>query len=234
MQSDKSRIFTVLLILCTIISLCFYSCAPDSSDQSDLNIAEQNAVSASDTTNAQREDMIVAGGCFWCVEADMEKAPGVIEVISGYSGGQIKNPDYDNYAEGGHREVARVIYNPEQVSYKGLLYYFIKHIDPTDAEGSFTDRGKQYSPAIYYETEEEKKDAREVLADIAQRNVFEEELKVPVLPEEPFWMASEYHQDYYKDDTVQYTIYRKFSGRSSFIEEHWGEQADVIPDSLKQ
>lgn len=231
MASNKSQTIIVILIVLITAAFGIYILASNLSERT--TITEKKQAEAAEADTSQREDLIVAGGCFWCVEADMEKAPGVIEVISGYSGGETTNPDYDNYAEGGHREVARVIYNPEKVTYKGLLYYFIKHIDPTDAQGSFTDRGEQYSPAIYYKTEEERKEAEEVLANIASRDVFEEELKVPVLLRQTFWRASEHHQDYYFDNTFQYKIYRTFSGRSGFIQEHWGDQADVIPDSLK-
>jgi peptide methionine sulfoxide reductase msrA/msrB len=180
-------------------------------------------------TSTQQKDMIVAGGCFWCVEADMQKAPGVQRVISGYSGGDLKQPTYETYAKGGHREVVRVLYNPNQVTYRQLLYYFLKHIDPTDEKGSFVDRGVQYSPAIYFENQEQKKIAESVLADIAKRDVFDEKLQVPVLRQNRFWKAEEYHQDYYKKNPVRYKIYRKYSGRDSFIKTHWGEDADDIP-----
>ena len=175
------------------------------------------------------ESTILAGGCFWCVEADLEKLDGVAEAISGYSGGESKNPTYENYAEGGHREVVKVKYNPNQITYKQLLHYFFKHIDPTDGQGSFGDRGKQYSPAIYYETEQEKESAKQVLKEIEQSSVLKEKLQVPVLEKQKFWPAEEYHQDYYQKNSIRYKVYRKASGRDSFIKKHWGQSADKLP-----
>jgi peptide methionine sulfoxide reductase msrA/msrB len=175
------------------------------------------------------EDTIVAGGCFWCVEADMEKAPGVISVVSGYSGGNTANPTYDNYVKGGHREVVKVTYDPTEITYRQLLHYFLKHIDPTDGEGSFVDRGEQYSPAIYYETDNQKQTAQNALATIAREGDFDEKLQVPVLERQKFWRAEEYHQDYYQKNPVQYQTYRRYSGRDGFIKDVWGDAADDIP-----
>lgn len=186
------------------------------------------------STNTPTEDMVVAGGCFWCVEADMEKAPGVISVVSGYSGGDGENPTYDDYYHKGHREVVKVTYNPKEVSYRQLLYYFIKHIDPTDGEGSFVDRGKQYSPAIYYENEQQKQTARSVLDDIASRGVFSETLQVPVIERSQFWRAEEYHQNFYKKSPLRYRPYRAYSGRDGFIEKHWGDDADQLPERINE
>lgn len=185
----------------------------------------------SDIGDRETKDLVVAGGCFWCVEADMEKAPGVLEVISGYSGGDGEDPAYGDYAEKGHREVVRVVYDPSSINYESLLYYFIKHIDPTDGEGSFADRGVQYSPAIYYENEEQKQTAERVLSDIESQDVFEKDLEVPVLERKDFWPAEEYHQDFYKKSPVRYKPYRLYSGRDGFIKKHWGDQADVIPET---
>lgn len=178
------------------------------------------------------QTMIVAGGCFWCVEADMEKAPGVIAALSGYSGGETANPTYENYADGGHREVVQVIYDANTITRKGLLYYFIKHIDPTDGSGSFVDRGVEYSPAIYYQNIEEMQAAEAVLADIESRGVFSDPLQVPVLPRQDFYLAENYHQDSYKKSVVRYRTYRRYSGRDNFIKKHWGyKTADNIPDN---
>jgi len=171
-------------------------------------------------------DMVVAGGCFWCVEADLEKVDGVAEVVSGYSGGTTDSPTYDNYAAGGHREVARVEYDPSKVTYRQLLYYFLKHIDPTDGEGQFVDRGVQYSPAIYVTNEEERQIAHDVLAEIKNEGGFNE-LNVPVLERQPFWEAEEYHQDYYTEHSVKYQYYRYRSGRDEFIDEHWSDPSEL-------
>lgn len=187
----------------------------------------------SDINTERTEDMMVAGGCFWCVEADMEKAPGVVSVVSGYSGGSGDNPTYENYYKTGHREVVKVTYDPAQVTYRQLLYYFMKHIDPTDGNGSFVDRGEQYAPAVYYENQTEKETAEAVLKDIASRGVFKEPLQVPVLERKKFWRAEDYHQDYYKVNPVRYKTYRAYSGRDDFIEKHWGDKADKIPERVE-
>jgi len=193
----------------------------------------QSAVQAQLTTGGNASaDLIVAGGCFWCVEADMEKAPGVTAVISGYSGGSGESPTYEDYAQKGHREVVKVTYNPDEVSYRQLLYYFIKHIDPTDSEGSFVDRGIQYSPAIYYGTDEEKQVAEVVLADIDGRDIFDEELVVPILQKAAFWQAEAYHQDFHKRNPLRYKPYRIYSGRDVFIKKHWGDNANKVPDRI--
>lgn len=186
-----------------------------------------------DTSTSLQDDnletAVLAGGCFWCVEADLEKLDGVPEVVSGYSGGENENPTYENYAQGGHREVVKAYYDPGKISYRQLLTYFIKHIDPTDGEGSFGDRGEQYSPAIYYENEEDKRIAREVLQEMEDGNVYKEPLQVPVLERGEFWKAEDYHQDYYKKSSLKYKFYRKASGRDAFIEDHWGKRADDLP-----
>ncbi|MFB6182375.1 MAG: peptide-methionine (R)-S-oxide reductase MsrB [Candidatus Magasanikbacteria bacterium] len=183
-------------------------------------------------TNVNEDNLkttILAGGCFWCVEADMEKLDGVVSAVSGYSGGETENPTYEDYANGGHREVVKVKYRPEQISYRQLLHYFLKHIDPTDGSGQFGDRGEQYAPAIYYQNEQEKEIAQEVLEELESKNVFSEDLKVPVVERQKFWSAEDYHQDYYKKSSLKYKFYRKASGRDSFIDKHWGDKADKIP-----
>jgi len=170
-----------------------------------------------------RASMLVAGGCFWCVEADLEKLPGVLEVVSGYAGGTTENPTYDDYAAGGHREVVEVTYNPTVVSYREILIYAIKHMDPTDPDGSFYDRGVEYAPAIYYENESEKEIAESTVAAIDELEVYDKPLALAIEERPTFWRAEDYHQDYYKGLTsLKYTYYRNASGRDDFIEEHWG------------
>lgn len=172
---------------------------------------------------------ILAGGCFWCVEADLEKLPGVSGVVSGYSGGESENPTYGTYSSGGHREVVEVTYDASVLDYHALLTYFLKHIDPTDGAGSFGDRGVEYSPAIYVENDAERAAAEEVLAEIDASGIFNVPLAVPVLTREKFWPAEEYHQDYYKKSSLKYKFYRTASGRDGFIKTHWGGSASEVP-----
>jgi len=173
--------------------------------------------------------LIVAGGCFWCVESDLEKVPGVIEAVSGYSGGEGESPTYKSYTQGGHREVVEVTYDSSLVQLPDLLDYFLKHIDPTDGKGSFGDRGVQYSPAIYFENETEEKQAYEALKRLEELAVFDKDLAVPVLPREKFWPAEEYHQDYSDKNPIRYKFYRNGSGRNDFIEKYWRDKAKYVP-----
>lgn len=173
--------------------------------------------------------MLVAGGCFWCVEADLEKLPGVIEVVSGYAEGATENPTYKNYIEGGHREVVEVTFNPAVVSFEEILIYAIKHMDPTDADGMFADRGNYYSAALYYESSEQKELIEQLISEIDAQGPYDKPLAIEVLPRTMFWSAEDYHQDYYKKgiSALKYKYYRNASGRDTFIEEHWGDDTDA-------
>lgn len=174
---------------------------------------------------------LFAGGCFWCVESDFEKVPGVKNVVSGYAGGAGENPTYENYAQKGHREVVEVTYDPTIVSYRTLAEYLIKHSDPTDPDGSFYDRGIQYSPAIYYQTPEEKQAALDAIQSIDAKKVYPKAITVPVVPRTRFWAAEDYHQDYAKKHPIKYGYYRLASGRDKFVKTYWGEDAKTIAPS---
>lgn len=163
-----------------------------------------------------------AGGCFWCVESDFEKVPGVFSVVSGYSGGTNENPTYENYVAGGHKEVIEISYDPEIVSYAELAEYLLQFTDPTDPGGSFYDRGPEYSSVIYYENDEERKIAEEIIARIDSEGVFDVPIVTEVLLRDTFWRAEEYHQDYYLKSPIRYRFYRSPSGRDAFIEKYWG------------
>ncbi len=176
---------------------------------------------------AVTKSAVLAGGCFWCVEADFEKLPGVLFVVSGYTGGTTENPTYKNYAAGGHREVVEVTYDSAKVEYPELVRYLIQHSDPTDGEGSFYDRGSEYAPALYYENEEEKATAEGVIREIEAKKIYEKPLALEVLPRTRFWPAEEYHQDYYKKNPIRYRYYRNASGRDAFIEKYWSKKAEL-------
>ncbi len=166
-----------------------------------------------------------AGGCFWCVESDFEKMDGVSEAVSGYMGGDVEHPSYKQVSGGtsGHREIVKVIYDPEQVTYRDLVLNLLSHTDPTDAGGSFYDRGHQYTSAIYYSSENENEIARAVIAELEQAHVFEDPIVTGVEPVGDFWVAEDYHQDYYLNNSLRYNYYRKGSGRDDFIESVWGD-----------
>ncbi len=168
---------------------------------------------------------LLADGCFWCVEHDLEEVVGVSKVVSGYAGGKGDNPTYENYVGLGYKEVVLVTYDPSKVTYANLVEHIIKHGDPTDASGSFHDRGLQYAPAIYYENDAEKAEARRVISAVDAMNVFNDPLPLVLLPTTKFWPAEEYHQDFAKKNPLKYGYYRTGSGRTAFIEKTWGDRA---------
>ncbi|WP_432735353.1 peptide-methionine (R)-S-oxide reductase MsrB [Maridesulfovibrio sp. FT414] len=172
----------------------------------------------------------LAGGCFWCVESDLEKVNGVVEVVSGYAGGHVDNPSYEQVSSGrtGHLEVVQVHFDSQVVSYEQVLDAFLKHHDPTDSSGSFNDRGEQYTSAIFYHDEEQKRIAERVLAGLDASGVFGRPLATKLIPFKEFFPAEEYHQDYYKKNPLRYNWYRFNSGRDSFIEDHWGKKTSEI------
>lgn len=162
------------------------------------------------------KSLILAGGCFWCVEHDLREAPGVLSVTSGYSGGESTNPTYENHS--GHREVVLVEYDDTKTSSKKLLQFFIDRIDPTDEGGQFGDRGESYRTAIYYENEEERKIAEAVLMELNRSHVYNTPSQVYILPRKPFYAAEEYHQEYAEKNPAQYDMYRMGSGREAFVQ----------------
>jgi peptide methionine sulfoxide reductase msrA/msrB len=171
-----------------------------------------------------------AGGCFWCVESDFEKLPGVVEAISGYTGGRGDNPTYENYGQKGHVEAVQVIYDPAKVSYRALLDYFWRHIDPTDAGGQFVDRGAQYRSAIFYHDAEQQRQAEASKQALENSKRFGKPIVTEILPLTTFFPAEDYHQDYYKTHAVKYKYYRWNSGRDQFIQKVWGGEAHAATD----
>ena len=177
------------------------------------------------TTASNNATAIFAGGCFWCIEKDFEKLPGVIEVESGYTAGRTKNPTYETVSAGGtgHAEAVRVIYDPKKLSYPQLVDYFWHHIDPTVKDRQFCDVGTQYRSGIYWQNETERKaaeDSRDVLLKSARFKVIYTEVE----PASTFYPAEEYHQDYYKKNPVRYNYYRASCGRDARVAEVWGEK----------
>lgn len=171
------------------------------------------------------EEAILAGGCFWCIEADLEKLDGVKEVVSGYSGGHTENPTYKTVSTGttGHIEVVKVIFDPNVITYEKILHFFWRHVDPTRDDGQFCDNGEQYRPAILYKPEQ-KAAADASLMTTREQKPFEAPLKVELLPFKTFYEAEDYHQDYYKKNPLRYRYYRFSCGRDQRIEELWGTE----------
>lgn len=173
---------------------------------------------------------VFAGGCFWCTESDFEKVDGVIEAISGYTGGDERNPTYERVSSGktGHIESVKVIYDPAVISYEGLLEVFWRHIDPTDPSGQFVDKGPQYRSAIFYADDEEKRLAESTKKKIASSGRFDKPIATEIIPLGPFYPAEEYHQNYHKKNPIRYKWYRSGSGRDRFLKKIWtGKNTEI-------
>ncbi len=173
---------------------------------------------------AKLRTALVAGGCFWCVEADLEKTYGVVSAVSGYAGGDTANPTYDDYGEGGHREVVEVTYDANKISFEDILIVTMKTTDPTDDDGTFKDRGDKYSSAFYYENDEQKEIIENLIAEVDEFGPYDAPLAIDVEPRATFWPAEDFHQDYYKGtfSKIKYNAYRLASGRTAFIQKYWG------------
>ena len=169
-----------------------------------------------------------AGGCFWCMEPPFEKLPGVSKVISGYTGGKKENPSYKEVATGltNHAEAIEIHYDSFTISYNDLLEVLWRNIDPTDGNGQFVDRGKQYRPAIFYHDQDQKKLAEKSRSKLEKSKRFKNKIKTNIVKATTFYAAEEYHQDFYKKSTIRYKIYRVGSGRDQFLKKYWGEKLE--------
>jgi methionine-S-sulfoxide reductase len=178
-----------------------------------------------------------AAGCFWCVEADFEKLPGVIAAVSGYMGGHVANPSYQAVARGatGHREVVKVRYHPARIRYQELLDAFWRMHDPTDSEGSFVDRGFQYTSAIYTVNEVQRRLAEGAKLALEQSGKFDRPIATEILSATTFYVAESYHQNYAQTNTLRYSFYRFGSGRDQFIARVWQGDDTVyqLPENLE-
>ena len=188
-----------------------------------LCLTVSSGVQAQSSPNGQAS-AVFAGGCFWCIEKDFEKLPGVIEVTSGYTAGKTTKPSYEAVSAGqtGHTEAVRVVYDPRKVSYQQLVDYFWRHIDPTVKDRQFCDVGSQYRTGIYWQNDAERKVAegsREALVKSGRFPVIHTEIAAA----STFWPAEEYHQDYYKKNPVRYNYYRTSCGRDARVQELWGK-----------
>ena len=196
------------------------------------------AVEVNEAHAGEARDLVVAGGCFWCVEADFESVPGVRDVVSGYTGGEVENPSYKQVARGGtgHVEAARIIFDPDVVSRETLLSMFLRSIDPTDDGGQFCDRGSAYRTAIFAGSDGERALARRAIS--AAEAELGRDIVTPVLPRDTFYKAESYHQGYYESEAIElftrfgpisrtkaYKRYRKACGRDARVRELWGDAA---------
>ena len=166
-----------------------------------------------------------AGGCFWCMVKPFDEQPGIKSVISGYTGGHVENPTYEQVCSEttGHLEAVQIAFDPEVYPYEQLVELYWTLIDPTDAGGQFYDRGQSYSTAIFYDNEQQKDIAEASKARLEASGKFNAPIAVKILPAKPFYPAEEYHQHYYKKNPAHYNRYSIGSGRVAFIEKHWGK-----------
>lgn len=183
---------------------------------------------------SKQKRAIFAGGCFWCMEKPFESLDGVISVTSGYTGGTTQDPNYQNYAQGGHIEAIEIIYTPQKVSYEELLDLFWRQIDPTDSGGQFVDRGRAYTTAIFYLDDEQRRIAEKSRTDLQKKGVFNKAIVTPILPASVFYEAEAYHQDYYKKNPSHYQRYRRGSGRDQFLEGVWAKTKEKEKQDLRQ
>lgn len=195
-------------------------------------VAQTNPVQAQTTGT-----LTVAGGCFWCVESDFESVPGVIEAVSGYTGGKTENPTYKEVSRGGsgHYEAVRISFDPAKVSRERLLELFFRSIDPTDADGQFCDRGESYRTAVFVSSQSENALAEQIKAEAQE--ALGQKIVTPVLPAKTFYEAEDYHQDYYKGQSLvltsfgprrqaaAYNRYRQACGRDARVTQLWGDAA---------
>ena len=166
-----------------------------------------------------------AGGCFWCVESDFDRVPGVVKTLSGFSGGKIVNPSYKKVSSGTteHLESVQVYYDPRRISYEGLLEAFWRMINPTDGGGQFVDRGHQYTTAIFYHNEKQRKAAEKSRDALAASGRISKPIVTQIRAAGAFYLAEEYHQNFHSKSAIRYTFYRHRSGRDQYLEKTWGK-----------
>lgn len=215
-----------LIYLLTLIIFAFGCQNSNSSEREVKNIMTE--------TNAGTKTATFAGGCFWCVESDFEKVPGVVKVISGYTGGFSGNPTYESYGKDGHVEAVQVYYDASKITYEKLLDVFWRHIDPTDAEGQFADRGRSYRSVIFYHDDEQKRSAEKSKDNLVKSGRFAKPVLTEIIKFEKFYEAEGYHQDYYRKNPLRYRFYRNGSGRDQYLKKTWGNDVSSITPAKEQ
>jgi peptide methionine sulfoxide reductase msrA/msrB len=216
-----------MVIVIAVVAALFFGGRPAQS--TDTKMEKPMNAKSQETQTA-----VFAGGCFWCTESDFEKVDGVLEVISGYTGGRAANPTYEQVSAGGsgHVEAVKVVYDPDRLTYAQLLQVFWRHVDPTDGGGQFVDRGSQYRSVIFYSSEEERSLAEASKQSLAASGRFGKPIATEILRLGEFYPAEEYHQDYYKKNPIRYRYYRGGSGRDQFLDKVWADQKkDMHPEA---
>jgi len=207
--------------LVTLSLLALAGCGTQSPAQAD-SVAAKATISPA-TSPSSLATAIFAGGCFWCMEKPFDEIPGVVATISGYTGGTLANPTYEQVGRGGtgHFEAVKITYDPAKVSYQKLLDTYWRQVDPFDAFGQFCDKGETYLPAIFYANDTEKKAAEAAREVLYAR--FKKPIVVQILPAKAFYDAEGYHQDYYQKNPLRYAYYRNGCGRDARLRAVWGQ-----------
>ena len=235
MKTTPSPFFLTFLALLIILPAVWYFSRTESSTTTISSIDTPRTTPSSAGVGSVA---YFAGGCFWSMEYAFEKVPGVNAVISGYAGGRLANPTYDdvNTETTGHREAVEVWYDPSKISYRQLVEYYFTVIDPVDTGGQFVDRGESYTTGIFYMNSEEEIVARDVLTKLTTSGAYDRPIVTPALPFTNFYAAEEYHQDFAKKNPTRYGLYKSGSGRNQRIGELCSSRATkglscVIPSA---
>jgi len=215
-----SRVLILVSALALVLGVGWLIFQPSSA----VTAAEENAPPV-DTTGLERA--YFAGGCFWCTESDFESVDGVVDARSGYAGGHVDNPTYEQVSAGGtgHAESIEVLYDPAKVTYEELLDVFWHSVDPTDAGGQFCDRGSSYRTAIFAAADAQLEAAQASKAALEKTKPFDAPIVTEITRLEHFWPAEGYHQDFYKKNPLRYKFYRSGCGRDARVKKLWGDQA---------
>jgi peptide methionine sulfoxide reductase msrA/msrB len=230
----KNRFLTLLLgIVIGFVVFVLYN----TYDRATSQHVTIDPVLVAQVENNTYQEIVVAGGCFWCTESEYNHEPGVISAISGYADTEMmyatgSGPSYSDVGSGKvkAREAVQVIYDPTKISTAKILELYFRHIDPTDNGGQFADRGYQYSPAIYYKTDEQQKLSLALIAKIDVTKKFPKKVVVEVLLYNNFYPAEEYHQDYKDKNTVRYNLYKEGSGRTGYVKETWSDTSPYVKE----
>jgi len=200
-----------------IISL-FFTCIAVS------GYGEENTI-VKNEEESKMEKAIFAGGCFWCMESPFEELDGIGEVIAGYTGGHKENPTYEEVTTGktGHFEAVQITFDPSIITYSELLEVFWRQINPTDIRGQFADRGEQYKTAVFYHNDEQKRLAEESKERLQASGKFQVDIVTEIIPASKFYVAEDYHQDYYQKSPIRYKLYRAGSGREAYLKSTWSD-----------
>ncbi len=220
-------VFAPFLGICELLREGNYSSAASGSDTMEKVKNMALAKAGTDAPGSMKTEIATfAGGCFWCTEADLEKVPGVLKVVSGYTGGHKENPTYKEVSSGatGHVEAVQVYYDPAQITYEELLDRFWRHINPTDPGGQFVDRGSQYRSVIFFHNEEQKRLAEKSKEELNKSGKFDKPIATEIVKLTKFYEAEDYHQDYYKKNPLRYKYYRYASGRDQFLDKTWARE----------